>query len=150
MLLLVLGAVAWVVTLLAPGFTYRFPYANVAAALVALAGLALNLLPKIAFQRAGTTVNPLRPDATTQLVTSGIYRYTRNPMYLGHAMILSGWVAHLGNALVIVVVPAFVLYVTVFQIKPEERLLSMSFPHYKAFCRCSPRWLWPPSSRDVG
>jgi protein-S-isoprenylcysteine O-methyltransferase Ste14 len=57
------------------------------AAVVTL-GVALNLLPKLSFQRAGTTVNPLRPSASSALVTSGIYRYTRNPMYLGQALVL--------------------------------------------------------------
>lgn len=112
------------------------------AVLLALAGLALNLLPKAAFRRAGTSANPLRPAATKRLVTSGIYRYTRNPMYLGHALILFGWIVHLGSVLALIVVPVFVLFITRFQIRPEERALAREFPHYEQFCRRSPRWLW--------
>jgi protein-S-isoprenylcysteine O-methyltransferase Ste14 len=145
LVLLVLAAAATGIAHLTPGLGLRLPYASIAATLLFLTGLALNLLPKVVFRRARTTANPFRPAATTHLITSGIYEYTRNPMYLGHAMILSGWVVHLGSALALVVVPMFVLYITRFQILPEERVLAATFPRYEAFCRRSPRWLWPMS-----
>lgn len=106
-----------------------------------LVGLALNLWPKLAFKRAGTTVNPLRPATSTQLVTGGVYRYTRNPMYLGHALMLCGWTVYLGHGLAYVLVPLFVAYVTRFQIQPEERALAQRFVDYAAYCRQVRRWL---------
>jgi protein-S-isoprenylcysteine O-methyltransferase Ste14 len=141
--LLVLAAAATGIAYLTPGLGLHVPYASMAATLLFLTGLTLNLLPKVVFRRARTTANPFRPAATTHLITSGIYGYTRNPMYLGHALILSGWVVYLGSVLALVVVPMFVLYITRFQIRPEERVLAANFPNYKAFCRRSPRWLWP-------
>ncbi len=141
LVLLTLGAAAFGVAHLTPKLSFHDACASLFAALLALAGLTLNLLPKVAFRRAGTSANPLRPAATKQLVTSGIYRYTRNPMYLGHVLMLSGWVVHLGNVLALVVVPVFVLFITRFQIRPEERALATVFPHYEQFCRRSPRWL---------
>jgi len=112
------------------------------AALVALTGLGLNLLPKLAFRRARTTVNPLRPAAATSLVTSGIYRLTRNPMYLGQALVLLGGVLWLGSAAALLAVPLFVGWITRFQILPEERVLADRFgADYAAFRRGVRRWL---------
>jgi len=112
------------------------------AALVALTGLVLNLLPKLAFRRARTTVNPLRPAAATSLVTGGIYRHTRNPMYLGQALVLLGGMLWLGSAGALLVVPLFVGWITRFQILPEERVLADLFgAEYAAFRRGVRRWL---------
>lgn len=76
------------------------------------------------------------------MVTSGVYRYSRNPMYLGHALILLGWGIYLQNYAGFASVPAFVLYISRFQITPEERHLHARFAdQYTEFCRKSPRWL---------
>lgn len=110
--------------------------------LVVLVGLVLNLLPKLAFRRARTTVNPLRPAAATALVTSGIYRYSRNPMYLGQALVLLGAMLWPGSAVALLVVPLFVGWITRFQIVPEERVLSARFgADHAAFRRGVRRWL---------
>ncbi len=107
-----------------------------------LSGLALNLLPKLAFRRARTTVNPLRPAAATSLVTGGIYRHTRNPMYLGQALLLLGAMLWVGSTAALLVVPLFVGWITRFQILPEERVLSARFgADYAAFRRDVRRWL---------
>ena len=137
-----LGIAALGVAHLLPALAFAFPVRTFAAVAVALVGLVLNIVPKLAFQRAGTTVNPLRPALATSLVTSGIYRYTRNPMYLGQAVILLAWALYLHNLAALVVVPAFLLYISRFQIRPEERYLSARFPdEYAAFCRHASRWL---------
>lgn len=111
-------------------------------AAVAATGVALNLLPKLAFRRAGTTVNPLRPQAASALVTHGVYRHTRNPMYLGQALVLLGAMLYLQDLRALLAVPLFVVYITRLQILPEERMLSARFPDaYAAFCRRVRRWL---------
>ena len=125
-----------------PALSFRWPLQVPMACALLLVGLGLNLLPKVAFKRARTTVNPLRPQAATALVTSGVYRYTRNPMYLGHACLLLALACALANAAAFLAMPAFVLYVTRFQILPEERFLSGRFPDaYAALSRRAPRWL---------
>lgn|GEM_PF-184975 len=93
-----------------------------AAVAVVAAGLVMNLLPKLAFQHAGTTVNPMRPASSTVLITAGVYRYTRNPMYLGQAAFLLGGMLYLQNLLALAVVPMFVLYITRFH--PSGRACS--------------------------
>ena len=140
--MLVLGFFSWVGARLFPSLSFTLMGQSAAALGLVLGGVALNLGPKLAFARAGTTVSPLKLGSSSRLVTSGIYRYTRNPMYLGHAAILLGWAVYLGNAATLVGVPAFVLYISRFQIQPEERYLSTLFPErYAAFARQTRRWL---------
>ena len=107
----------------------------IAGFLVAAAGIA-------AFRRAGTTTNPMTPDAASQIVTGGIYRITRNPMYLGLALVLAAWALELGNLGALALVAGFVLYMTRFQVIPEERALAARFgPAYDAYRSRVRRWL---------
>lgn len=139
-LMLGLMAAAYGITAATPALTAAPPLKVALSVAAGLCGLALNLAPKIAFRHARTTVNPLRPSATTHLITSGIYRYTRNPMYLGHALILLGWVLYLGNAFAYAMVPVFIAFVSRFQIKPEERALGALFPEYAEYRLQVRRW----------
>lgn len=142
LVMLLLGLAASVAALRLPAFGFPVPWITPVAVALIGAGVVLNVWPKFAFRRAGTTVNPLAPASTTRLVTSGIYRYTRNPMYLGHAVILLGWTLALQHAVVLVAVPVFVAYVTRFQIRAEERVLAARFPDdYAAFRARTRRWL---------
>ena len=94
------------------------------------------------FRRARTTVNPLKPESASALVISGIYRHTRNPMYLGFAIILLGWCVLLGSAWAVLGVAGFVLYIGRFQIRPEERALRELFgAEFDAFCSRVRRWV---------
>jgi protein-S-isoprenylcysteine O-methyltransferase Ste14 len=97
------------------------------AILLGGAGLAVMLAGVLSFSRAKTTVNPLKPDSATALVTSGVYRYTRNPMYLGMLLVLAGWAAFLAAPAALAGVLAFWLYIGRFQIRPEERALAALF-----------------------
>lgn len=137
-----LGAIAWVATRLWPQGTCALPWHGVIAAALAVAGLVLNIAPKSRFRRAGTTVNPLRPYAAATLVRSGLYRWSRNPMYLGHAVILLAWAVQLRHVAAFLAVPAYVLYVGRFQIRAEERALLARFgSEYVEYCRRVRRWL---------
>ncbi|MFJ3054036.1 methyltransferase family protein [Pseudomonas nitroreducens] len=112
------------------------------ALLVVLAGAAVCLAGVASFRRARTTVNPLKPESASSLVIAGIYRHTRNPMYLGFAIILLGWCVFLGSALAVLGVVAFVLYIGRFQIRPEERALRELFgAEFEAFCGRVRRWV---------
>lgn len=79
------------------------------------------------FRRARTTVNPLKPDAASALVTSGVFRYSRNPMYLGMLLVLAGWAALLGNPAATLLLIPFVLTLNALQIGPEERAIAARF-----------------------
>ena len=113
-----------------------------AFAIIALAGGAIALAGDLAFKRAKTTINPLKPGKSTTLVTTGIYRRTRNPMYAGMALILVGWAAFLCSIGTLFGPVAFVLYINRFQIVPEERALSSKFGRaYTAYASRVGRWL---------
>lgn len=98
------------------GGELQLPMPELLAGLVMAFGVVVNLLPKLAFRRIGTTVNPLRPTTSSALVTHGVYRYTRNPMYLGQATVLAGAMLYLQNFAALLAVPLFVLYITRWQI----------------------------------
>lgn len=112
------------------------------AGALALAGLALDLTSVAAFVRERTTVNPLRPTRTTALVIAGAYRFTRNPMYLGMALLLAGWAVLLGSWVSVAAPVVFVAFITRFQIVPEERAMAARFGQdYRAYCQRVRRWL---------
>lgn len=114
---------------------------SVAGALV-LIGLAFDLSGLYAFRRARTTINPLRPGAASSLVVGGVYRITRNPMYVGLAAMLLGWTVYLGAPLALLGPAAFVAFITRFQILPEERVLAEKFgPAFDAYRKTVRRWL---------
>lgn len=96
----------------------------------------------IRFRRANTTVNPLKPQAASSLVTAGIYRYTRNPMYLGLLFLLVAWAVLLSSPFALLGPVAFVTYISRFQIVPEERVLAALFgAEYAAYQAGVRRWL---------
>lgn len=109
---------------------------------LAIVGVAITVAGAAQFRRAKTTVNPLRLEAATALVTSGIYRFTRNPMYLGMAALLVAWAYYLSHALALFGVVVFIAYIHRFQIIPEERAMRALFPGaYEAYARQVRRWL---------
>jgi protein-S-isoprenylcysteine O-methyltransferase Ste14 len=112
------------------------------AAALAVAGFATAASGVALFTRAHTTIHPDSPQKTSTLVTSGVYRLTRNPMYLGLALLLIGWAVWLTSLLALVGVAVFVLYIYRFQIRPEERVLATKFPaEYPAYQARVRRWL---------
>jgi protein-S-isoprenylcysteine O-methyltransferase Ste14 len=94
----------------------------------------------VAFRRARTTLNPIKASSASALVRSGVFRFTRNPMYLGLLLALFAWAVFLSNPMTLLFLPVYVLYINRFQITPEERVLTSLFgteyPAYKK--KCSP------------
>jgi protein-S-isoprenylcysteine O-methyltransferase Ste14 len=132
---LMVGAV-WVLPVFA--FSLPWPFAPLAAA----AGIAVGVAGVLEFRRARTTVNPLKPNEASALVTGGIYRWTRNPMYLGMALVLLGWGLYLGNFGALVLVGAFVSYIDRLQVDPEESALEARFGDaFAAYRKRVRRWL---------
>jgi protein-S-isoprenylcysteine O-methyltransferase Ste14 len=113
------------------------------ATLLAATGLVLAVGGVREFRAARTTVNPLHPEQAAAMVTGGIYQRSRNPMYLGMLCLLAAWAAWLGRlAPIILVLPAFVLYMNRFQIRPEERALEQRFgPAFGEYAARVRRWL---------
>ncbi len=132
----------WAASDTGPQFAIPHQVKFAVAGLLIAAGTAFDLLGLIAFHKSRTTINPLRPERTSALVTGGIYRITRNPMYVGMALLLLAWAVYLSALLPLIGVPVFMLYITCFQIRPEERVLrgifGEEFLRYEARAR---RWL---------
>lgn len=117
------------------------PLALAGGVLLAMAGIAIDLISVWQFRRVRTTINPLKPQSSSALVTHGIYGYSRNPMYLGMLMILCGWALYLGNLLALPCLPLFVAYLTRFQIVPEERVMASLFgTPFVDYCQRVRRW----------
>jgi protein-S-isoprenylcysteine O-methyltransferase Ste14 len=105
-------------------------------------GVIVALLAFWAFRQAKTTINPVNPDRASSVVTGGIYSYTRNPMYVGLTALLVGWAIRLSVPWVLLGPIAFMLYLTRFQIIPEERVMSSKFGRdYDEYRQRVRRWL---------
>lgn len=138
LLALVMALLHWRLPLL----QWTLPGARGLAVLVALAGAATCALGVLSFRRARTTVNPLAPERASALVAEGIYRYSRNPMYVGFAQLLLGWALWLGSLSALLVLPLFVLWMNRFQIAPEESALEQLFgDEYRRYRQSVRRWL---------
>lgn len=139
---LIVAAAMFVAAHLSPQFSRTFSgKAALALALVA-AGGALAIAGVVAFRRKRTTVNPLTPQASSSVVSGGIYRISRNPMYLGFFLALAGWAVYLANATAVLLLPVFLAYMTRYQIRPEERALRARFgPEYEQYMERVRRWL---------
>lgn len=141
-LMLLSAALMWVLARLTPGLDVIIPWQTGFTASLLVLGASCGLAGITEFHRARTTANPTTPDATTTVVSKGIYRLSRNPMYLGFLLLLTGWACHLANGLALIGLPLFVLYMNRFQIIPEERALQARFGDaYLAYRRTVRRWL---------
>ena len=105
-------------------------------------GCAIGAASVLQFLLAKTTLNPFQLETASQLVTGGIYRLSRNPMYLSLVFILLAWMVYLGSLSALFGVGLFIWSVTKFQIKPEEEGLKHLFGDaFTAYCQRTRRWL---------
>ncbi len=86
-----------------PGFNFQFPFQSIVGWMIGLLGVIACTLGILEFNCAKTTVNPTKPESSSSLVRTGIYRHTRNPMYLGFLLILVGWATLTANILAFLV-----------------------------------------------
>lgn len=94
------------------------------------------------FGRAKTTINPLNPQKAQSIVTSGIYKITRNPMYVGIVVLLFGFCMKFGSYIGFIFIPLFITYITIFQIIPEEIALEAKFrDEYLKYKNKVRRWI---------
>lgn len=139
---LVVSGLMWLISAVTPSLavplTYRVVVAVVfLAATLVLVGSALAL-----FWRAGTSVDPRDPGRSGRLVTQGIYRLTRNPMYVAMLFALWGVAVMLSNVFSLASSALFVVYMNRFQITPEERVLASRFGHdYERYRATVRRWV---------
>ena len=139
---LIFGAIMWPLSKNVLSAAFALPGSWVIAIVLALVGFGVATSGFIAFRRHETTVNPTKPEEASSMVAVGAYRYTRNPMYLGLVIGLTAWAVYLSNAAALLSVVVFALYMTQFQIKPEERALQAKFgSNYDTYKAAVRRWL---------
>jgi protein-S-isoprenylcysteine O-methyltransferase Ste14 len=139
---LLVAVAMWGISLSAPFVVVTTAIRVSVAITIALAGFGIAISGALAFRRVRTTVSPLKPETTTSLVTAGVYRFTRNPMYVGVALILLAWAVFLSSPLALLGPLVFILYMGRFQIVPEERVLSAMFgAAYSAYRAKVRRWM---------
>ena len=117
----------WGVSRYTPLFEISSFLRGVISAVALLTGIGFSAAGLLEFRRAQTTVNPLRPEQASSLVDSGVYRMTRNPMYVGLCFVLVAWAVFLSSGWALLGPLVFMLYIGRFQIAPEERALTARF-----------------------
>jgi len=125
-----------------PALDFALPGRERIAAMFFIAALVVGLSAVLGFRRAKTTLNPLQPETASALVVRGVYRWTRNPMYLAMLLVLIAWACIVSNWAALAMLPLFVIYLNRFQIGAEERALRARFgAEFENYCRKVRRWL---------
>jgi protein-S-isoprenylcysteine O-methyltransferase Ste14 len=107
-----------------------------------LLGILTDAFAAFMFMTAKTTISPIAPQNASVLIEHGLFKVTRNPMYLGMAILLVGWAFVLQNLAALYGPLFFVIYITRFQILPEERILTQKWgAPYTAYLSKTKRWL---------
>ena len=125
-----------------PQFSFSFAEQQLIAVAIALVGLAVSIIAVLGFRKADTTINPHKLDTVSHLVTDGLYNYTRNPMYLGMALLITSSGFYIGSLLFLPALGIFIIVINKFQIEPEEKALEQLFgQEFLDFKRRTRRWI---------
>lgn|SRR5690625_272215 len=142
LVVLVAALLIWIIARYFPVPLLVIPAISIIAGVIAACGIAVVLLGVAAFRQSQTTLDPLHPEDASSLVTRGVYQYTRNPMYLGFALVLLAWALYLSAWLGLLIVGVYVAYMNRFQIKPEEKALESRFgQEFLQYKKAVRRWL---------
>ena len=141
-LVLVFAVSMWFAAMQLPSLAFTLPGGHGLTAVISGVGVLFLLAGLYEFQKAKTSVNPTTPAAASTIVASGVYRISRNPMYVGFLLALTGWAIFLSHPLSFLLLPVVVVYMNRFQIMPEERVLSAKFgKEYERYKQGVRRWL---------
>ncbi len=132
----------WLIDRWLPADHIEFSFQQHLSWVLFFVGVAIGVMAVYSFKRAQTTVDPTRPDKASSLVVVGLYRYTRNPMYLAMLLVLLSFVIRLGNLYTLSMAIAYILSITASQIKPEEKALTALFGEaYLSYKKKVRRWI---------
>ncbi len=139
---IITAAAMYGVSKVAPALKFSLSVSTALAIGSGVVGLGSGIMGVAQFKKVQTTPNPQALEKVSTLVTNGIYRYSRNPMYVGLVLILLGWALYLSHFLAFVLLPVFMLYITRFQIQPEERMMERKFGKvYQSYLSRVRRWI---------
>jgi len=132
----------WLAARTTAGFGATAPLRRPLAVILIAIGIYLIIAARVALNRAGTTWLPTEPGRTTAIVTSGVYRFSRNPIYLGMESILLSWAVVLASPAAVLVSALFVAYIDRYQIRPEEQTLADSLGRdFRDYSQRVRRWI---------
>ena len=122
--------------------SYRFEINVLAVYLIVLVSFAIAFFSLWQFYKSKANINPIHLEKSNVFVVSGIYRFSRNPMYLSLAGLLVAWAVYLQSAVSFLGVFLFIYLITQWQIKPEEYWLEKKFGEsYLAYKKKVRRWI---------
>ena len=134
--------VIWLLARQLPSLAFSFPWQSILAIVLISTGAVIDLICIGLFIHRKTTFSPLSPNRTAALVSSGLFKFSRNPMYVGQALAVAGAAIWFGNFIGLLMIPCFIIYLTKFQILPEEEILLRKFGNdYQDYQRRVRRWL---------
>lgn len=120
----------------------EFEHSSILSFTFLIIGLFVLISAARAFRASKTTINPLKPEQATSLVTGDIFRFSRNPMYLGMAFILSSLAISFNLIGGVIFVALFCMYITIFQIIPEEVAMKKIFSQeFDTYMQSTRRWI---------
>lgn len=132
----------YIIHYLLPSLSLKFQFQTEVSVIFLVAGFLIGIAALLSFRENQTTVDPTSPEKASSLVTSGIYAYSRNPMYLAMALGVFASIIYFGNSLGIFALLFYIWYLTVFQIIPEEQsMLKLFGTEYRRYCEKVRRWL---------
>lgn len=127
---------------LIPELHYLWFISKTVSILLVILAAIIGILAIYCFKKAQTTVNPIHPEKASSIVRSGIYHYSRNPMYLAMLLVVLAIAVYLQNIASFIIIPLFIGYITRYQIIPEERMLIKIFgDNFREYCKMVRRWL---------
>lgn len=136
------GLLAWLLARALPAWRVALPGQQGVAIALAVAGASLMLAAALSLLAARTSLNPLNPERASVLVAVGAFALSRNPIYLGDALLLCAWLVWLGQPLGLLALAGFVLWLDRVQIPAEERALAQRFgADWQAYRARVRRWL---------
>ena len=138
----IFAVLMWLLSLVTPNLAIALSLRIAVASALAAMGLSVIAFAVKGFRGERTSVNPMDLDRMSAIVTTGIYRVSRNPMYLGMLLCLIGFGWWLSNPASLAAAVLFVPTITRLQIIPEERALCGRFgSDYLDYCHTVRRWI---------
>ncbi len=137
-----IAAMMWNLSAYEPALSLLAEMSEILILFLVIVGVSFDVCGLLAFRQLKTTINPMSPNKTSALVTGGIYRLSRNPMYVGLFLFLMAWAIQLSMLWPFIGPVLFVIYITRFQITPEERVMESKFgDEYSIYKNKVRRWL---------
>ena len=138
----IFALIMWLLSNLVTLITINAELQMAAVAFVVIVAALFLISAVVSFHLAKTTVNPLQPESASLLVVSGVFKISRNPMYVGFTLLLLAWNIYLSAPVLLIMVLLFTAIITRFQIIPEERaMLKLFGDQFTAYQQSVRRWL---------